>query len=53
MNSQELKDKRLSLCLTQAQLALRLGVQLNTVSRWERGVHAVPQYLEFIDWERL
>lgn len=37
MTQQELKDTRLSLGLSQAQLADALGVAANTVSRWEQG----------------
>jgi len=36
------KQHRLSLGASQAQLAEALGVDVMTISRWERGVHAVP-----------
>ncbi len=36
--SMDIKALRNKLGLTQEQLALRLGVQSLTVSRWERGV---------------
>lgn len=32
-----MKDKRLSLNLTQEQLAAVFGVSVNTIARWERG----------------
>ena len=37
MLSDELKQTRQKLGMTQGQLAERLGVALNTVSRWENG----------------
>ena len=41
-----MKEKRLKLGLTQGQLAELLGVQLNTVSRWEIGALAVPRVVD-------
>jgi transcriptional regulator with XRE-family HTH domain len=38
-----LKTKREALGFTQVQLAAILGVQPNTVARWENGVLAVPK----------
>jgi len=38
-----LKTKRAALGITQVQLAEILGVQPNTVARWENGVLAVPK----------
>lgn len=35
--SSEIKQKRISLGLTQGQLAKILGVSPNTLARWERG----------------
>ncbi len=46
MESDELREKRLGLGLTQAQLAEILDVKPNTVARWERGVLAVPRTVE-------
>ena len=36
------KQHRLALGASQTQLAAALGVDVMTISRWERGVHAVP-----------
>ncbi|MGB8509755.1 MAG: helix-turn-helix domain-containing protein [Pyrinomonadaceae bacterium] len=46
MDGIELKDKRLALGLTQAQLAEVLDVKPNTVARWERGLLDVPRTVE-------
>ena len=45
MTSQELKERRKKLGLRQDQLAERLGVARNTVSRWELNDVAIPAYL--------
>ena len=37
MDKTEVKEIRKKLGLTQAQLALRIGVSVTTVSRWETG----------------
>lgn len=37
MSGAELREKRRALRLTQQQLAEALGVEKNTVARWERG----------------
>lgn len=42
MDSKELKRLRARLRMTQAALAAELGVQALQVSRWERGLLAVP-----------
>jgi transcriptional regulator with XRE-family HTH domain len=47
MEGNTLKEKRLALGLTQAQLAEILDVKPNTVARWERGLLAVPRTVEF------
>jgi DNA-binding transcriptional regulator YiaG len=39
----EFRKIRLSLGLTQEALARRLGVKLETVSRWERGALMLPK----------
>jgi transcriptional regulator with XRE-family HTH domain len=46
MDGIELKERRLSLGLTQAQLAEILEVKPNTVARWEQGVLQVPRTVE-------
>lgn len=46
MEGDELKEKRIALGLTQAQLAEILDVKPNTVARWERGLLAVPRTVE-------
>ena len=45
MNSEDLKAKREGLELTQDQLAKELGVDVMTISRWERGARSIPPYL--------
>lgn len=45
MTGDELKSKRLEMDLTQDQLALELGVDRNTVARWERSERTIPPYL--------
>lgn len=32
--------------MTQSRLARELDVDVITVSRWERGVHPIPKYIE-------
>lgn len=46
MEGDELKEKRIALGLTQAQLAEILEVKPNTVARWERGLLGVPRTVE-------
>ena len=41
MTAEELKEIRRRLGLTQKRLAAELGVDKMTVSRWERGLHAI------------
>ena len=43
MKGKELKARRATLRMTQVQLAEILGVQPNTVARWENGVLDVPR----------
>jgi transcriptional regulator with XRE-family HTH domain len=45
MKPEELKRRREELGMTQDELALEFGVKMMTVSRWERGVHPIPQYI--------
>jgi transcriptional regulator with XRE-family HTH domain len=45
MDADELRGKRKALEMTQAQLAKALGVNIMTVSRWERGLRSVPSHL--------
>jgi transcriptional regulator with XRE-family HTH domain len=45
MTPQELKDWRTAAHLTQGELAALLLVDHMTVSRWERGLRAVPPFL--------
>jgi DNA-binding XRE family transcriptional regulator len=42
----ELREARISLCLTQEKLAIELGVHRFTVQRWESGEHRVPRMLD-------
>jgi len=46
MDGEELKNRRVALGLTQAQLAEILDVKPNTVARWERGLLSVPRTVE-------
>lgn len=46
MTTDELKLRRESLGFTQSQLSRELDVDVITVSRWERGVHPIPKYIE-------
>ncbi len=41
----KLKDARKKLGMKQGTLAHMLGVTQSTVSRWERGLSAVPEYV--------
>jgi transcriptional regulator with XRE-family HTH domain len=43
MKGKKLKAQRAALGLTQVQLAEILGVQPNTVARWENGVLDIPK----------
>ena len=43
MTGQELRQLRNQLRLTQLDLAEQLGVHKITVSKWETGVHKVPE----------
>lgn len=45
MTPDELSVARLSLGMTQAQLAESLGVHRSTVAHWEQGIYPVPNWL--------
>jgi transcriptional regulator with XRE-family HTH domain len=45
MDGEELKGEREKLGLTQVQLAEELGVNVTTISRWERNVRSIPAHL--------
>lgn len=45
MNSDELRQRREALGMTQDDLARELGVKMMTVSRWERGVYPIPRHI--------
>jgi transcriptional regulator with XRE-family HTH domain len=45
MKPDELKKWRQRNAYTQVQLAKTLGVDVMTVSRWERGVREIPSFL--------
>ncbi len=46
MEKNELKSWRENLGLTQDELAKKLKVASNTISRWELGERKIPEYLE-------
>ena len=46
MTPEQMKRRREALGLTQEQLARELDVTAMSVSRWERGVYPIPQYIE-------
>ena len=46
MTRTEVAARREALGLTQAELAAELGVHVLTVSRWERGIRAIPEMLD-------
>lgn len=45
ISGSELKERRHALQLSQAKLARLLGVDSMTVSRWERSINVIPQYI--------
>jgi predicted transcriptional regulator len=47
MTSKELKKWREQYGLSQAKLARVLGVDVMTISRWERGVIGIPPFMHF------
>lgn len=46
MTSQQLKEARVKLGLTQKQMATELKTKLSTYQKWESGVNAVPGMTE-------
>ena len=46
MTKDQLRHMRQMLALTQRELAERLGVRSNTVTRWETGVNPIPAWAE-------
>lgn len=46
MKGEALREAREKMGLTQVQLAEELGVQSNTVARYERGVLTIPKVVE-------
>jgi transcriptional regulator with XRE-family HTH domain len=45
VKGKELKEWRQFMSYTQAELAEKLGVDVVTVSRWERGKRKIPSFL--------
>jgi len=43
-----LRDFRAAHGLTQAELGRFVGVSRNTIERWERGVHPIPQWARLL-----
>ena len=43
MDGKTVKQIRTRLKLTQGKLAKRLGVHRQTIAKWERGTHRVPE----------
>jgi DNA-binding transcriptional regulator YiaG len=46
LDKEELKRRREGLGITQGELAREFGVDVMTISRWERGTRSIPPYLE-------
>lgn len=46
MTGKEFKIRRVTLDMTQAQIAVELGLQANTVSRYETGDLSIPKTVE-------
>lgn len=45
MKPEEMKHRREGLGLSQSAFAEALGVDVMTVSRWERGVYPIPKHI--------
>jgi transcriptional regulator with XRE-family HTH domain len=43
MTAEELKALRARIGLTQEELAQKLGVARNTITRWEMGIRGIPE----------
>ena len=43
MTGEDLKALRTELCLTQTELAEKIGVARNTINRWEMGIRGIPE----------
>lgn len=48
MTPEQLKSIRERLGLTQAQLAQRMGVERNTINRWEMGLNRIPRMAQLL-----
>jgi transcriptional regulator with XRE-family HTH domain len=48
MTPEEFRAARAALGLSQAKMAQRLGVEGNTVWRWEKGTHPIPKWAAII-----
>ncbi len=48
MNAKTLRGRRLALAYSQAKLATLLRVDVMTVSRWERGLHPIPEAVALV-----
>lgn len=46
MTAADLVARREALGLTQRQLAARFGVHYLTISKWERGLHRIPEMVD-------
>ena len=49
----KIKETRISLGLTQKQLAEMLGIPKRTIENWEGGVNKCPDYVERLIIEKL
>ena len=47
MDANELKNKRLSLNLTQNELAMEMKITVRTLIKWESGKHKIPYLAQF------
>ena len=49
MTSQEIKELRQKLGLSQEYFAIKVGVSAKTVARWERGTKPIPLAVEKLE----